>query len=68
MNDRSSKARIALRNRYLIDELLNNPRFTFSNATLEMTNFPPRPMIKKDKNALEFVHQIRPRLEVVHDV
>lgn len=50
------------RTKFLIHELKNNPKVTFCDTTLEQTNFPPRPVIKKDKEALEFIHRKKTRL------
>jgi len=52
-------------NKRLIWNLFNNPRATFSSVTMEQMNFPPRPNMKKDPNALEFI--FRPSLKVISD-
>ena len=38
---------------------------SLSVISVEQTNFPPRPTIEKDKNALEFVHRKSNHLRLV---
>lgn len=62
--DKEERAR-SKNNQRIIWNLFNNPRATFSTVTLEQMNFPPRPTIKKDPNALKFL--FRPTLKVATD-
>lgn len=50
-------------NKRLIFNLLFNPNATFSTVTMQQSNFPPRPTIKKDPKALEFM--FKPKLELI---
>lgn len=62
--DKEKRARYKS-NKRLIWHLFNNPKATFSNVSMEQLNFPPRPVIKKDPNALEFL--FRPNLKLISD-
>jgi len=52
-------------NKRLVWHLFNNPKATFSTVSMENMNFPPRPVIKKNTDALEFL--FRPNLKLVSD-
>ena len=62
-HDERVKRRILARTKVLVDCIFD-PKYTFSTVTREQTNFPPRPTIVKDENALGFTHRIR-RLKAV---
>lgn len=67
MNEKDLRDKRSDRNKYLIHQLLTNPRYTFNDISLEMTNFPPRPTIQKDTQALEFIHRPQSKLALVDD-
>ena len=58
------RQRIRERNEVLIRGI-NDPNVTYSTVSLQQSNFPPRGIIKKDKDALEFIHNPKPGLRLV---
>jgi hypothetical protein len=57
--------RLRRHNKRLIEELQNG----YSGCPLPMSDYfyPPRPIIKKDKDALEFVHRKKTALALVEE-
>lgn len=57
------KSRQQEHNKRLLEELANG--YEGNPVAMEYYFFPPRPIIKKDKNALEFIHKKKTKLGLV---